>query len=459
MNTFIFDIGKTNLKAVVVDDKGDTVWQQQTANSAKTDGDYLAIDCEFHWTWLKQQLSNAFKTVGFHRINISTHGACAALVDEAGDLVLPVMDYESPLPEQTFNSYQQYRPPFEQTRSPRLGLGLNLGAQLHWLKEQYPEAFARTANLLMYPQYFAFLLSGEACHEITSLGCHTDLWDVKDHVYSSLVEHLGLKQKCPPLRPAISPIGRIQPCLANELGLDLSIDIFPGVHDSNAGLARYFYSDLDTPFTVISTGTWIISMAVGHSIDTLKESRDMLANIDIHGVPTACARFMGGREYQRICEALPEQSTDITQQIRAMIQSGIHIGLGIEAGSGPIAQGAGKVTVLDRDGQPIESEGLPGDALATLYLARMINLELTLLGSEGAIIFGSIAQKNPWLVRLIAQLRPQQTVLASPGDASTVTGAWCLTRWQEACPSSLNQWTKIAPSTFEGLEAYATIKT
>ena len=198
MHTFIFDIGKTNLKATVLNTLGDVVWQNSVVNNSSEEGDYLSIASDTQWQWLQQQLQRAFSDVGFGRINISTHGACAALVDEHGELVLPVMDYESPLPEQMAETYDALRPPFTETFSPKLGLGLNLGAQLHWLKHQYPEAYRRTTHLLMYPQYFAYLLTGIACHEITSLGCHTDLWNTRDNCYSSLVEALDLNHKCPP---------------------------------------------------------------------------------------------------------------------------------------------------------------------------------------------------------------------------------------------------------------------
>ncbi len=62
------------------------------------------------------------------------------------------------------------------TGSPTLPMGLNLGAQIHWQARRFPDAFAKTRHILMYPQYWAFRLTGVAASEATSLGCHTDLW-------------------------------------------------------------------------------------------------------------------------------------------------------------------------------------------------------------------------------------------------------------------------------------------
>ena len=43
-----------------------------------------------------------------------------------------------------------------------------------------------------YPQYWAFRLTGVAATEVTSLGCHTDLWNPRAGAFSSLVERDGL---------------------------------------------------------------------------------------------------------------------------------------------------------------------------------------------------------------------------------------------------------------------------
>ena len=63
-----------------------------------------------------------------------------------GDLALPVLDYEHDGPEQLAADYDAARPPFAETGTPRLPIGLNLGAQLFWQARAFPEAFARVGN-------------------------------------------------------------------------------------------------------------------------------------------------------------------------------------------------------------------------------------------------------------------------------------------------------------------------
>src|SRR6185437_7817399 len=83
-----------------------------------------------------------------------------------------------------------------------------------------------------------------------------------------------------------------------------------GLHDSNAALhaARGLPELAGGPFAVVSTGTWVVSMAVGGAGPVAYDpAEDMLANVDVDGRPIPTARFMGGRDYESwMGEALGE---------------------------------------------------------------------------------------------------------------------------------------------------------
>nr|WP_199178698.1 hypothetical protein [Acidimangrovimonas sediminis] len=76
-----------------------------------------------------------------------------------------------------------------------------------------------------------------------------------------------------------------------------------GIHDSNASLLPYLKGH-EAPFAVVSTGTWVIAMAIGgrmsRNIGNLDEARDTLVNVNALGAPVPSARFMGGREYEAL---------------------------------------------------------------------------------------------------------------------------------------------------------------
>lgn len=448
MYTFIFDIGKTNIKGQVLDDRGSPVWSRATRNRSEAGADYLQFDIDGIWNWLLQTLSEAAAGFSISAINVSTHGACAVLLDVAGELALPVMDYEFDGLVVQGENYSAVRPPFAQTLSPGLAAGLNLGRQLWWLKCRFPRQFEQVSAILMYPQFWTWKLTGIAVNEATSLGCHTDLWEPAAGRYSSLVRALDIERQLGSVVSAVSPVGSLSTELAQSLGLSASCRVYPGVHDSNASFARHLYCAPEERFTVISTGTWIVCMCNNGSLDALSDTRDMLANVSVLGQPIACARFMGGREFELISReaAQPGEAAACAADIEGLVKGGVFALPPFERGSGPFrhAGAAG--------GRIVGGEG--SAALATLYLALMIDYELDLLRAGGTVLFGSIASKNPLLCALVAQLRPDLLLQSVDDAASTITGAWCLTRWRVPAPAGFGDRSAVKPTTITGLEAY-----
>jgi hypothetical protein len=174
----------------------------------------------------------------------------------------------------------------------------------------------------------------------------------------------------------------------------------------------------------------------------------MLANVDVLGQPIACARFMGGREFEEICRLTAANLDD------ALSEPDIEILLREQVFPIP--------PFVPRSG-PFRNSVEPGRIMpatpaargaATLYLALMLDYELSLLGSTGSALLGSASRKNPLLCSLLAQLRPHQDILVSNDDASTVKGAWCLTRWQRRMPGPFYQFEKVQPASVPGLLAY-----
>lgn len=448
LHTFILDVGKTNLKSCVVNDRGEIVWKTQVRNPPAIRGDFLAIDVDAIHQFLLTSLQSAAGRFPVGAINISTHGACAVLLDPNGDLLFPVMDYEFDDFGAHSVEYNSARPDFSLTYSPKLGGGLNLGRQLWWLRAMFPERYANLDCLLMLPQFLVWTLTEVAVSEVTSLGCHTDLWEPTSHRLSGMALLLDVDRKMPECVPLTEPVAVVRPDLAARLGLPNSCWVYSGVHDSNAGLARYLNCGLDTPFSVISSGTWMITMAVGGEVNQLQESKDMLCNVSVLGQPVPCARFMGGREFEDICACrkVPTKGEVTVGQVQVIVDTDVFALPPFRAGSGPFGSRKQNPKIIGHPQHP--------RALATLYLALMLDYELTLLGSEGPILVGSLYQRNPVLCRLLAALRPQQMVLASPQEASTVMGAWQLTHWSHAKTFGELRLEAVPAETVGSLETY-----
>jgi sugar (pentulose or hexulose) kinase len=439
----VLDIGKTNAKLALIDATGHVLAEQRRANVVLNDGPYPHLDTEGIWNWMLDVCRGFAQLAEVSAIVPVTHGATAALVSASG-LALPVLDYEAQLPGV---DYDALRPAYTETWSPSLPAGLNLGRQLAWLAQRFPNDFARTRHILMYPQYWAWRLSGAATSEVTSLGCHTDLWDPLRQDYSSLVDRMGWKSLMPPLTRAWDSLGSLRPEVASATGLPAHCQVLCGIHDSNASLLRYLnqarIGDMLDTRTVLSTGTWMIAAAFGARLDGLCESADMLANTNALGQPVACMRFMGGREFGAIAGPDPQACTEV-DLARLLARGTLALPCFAETG-GPFAGSSGRIA------GPEPATAAERYALATLYCVLVTDYCLDALGASGPIAVEGSFTANPWFGALLAALRPQQAVSYSDDASGTTCGGWLL-RYRDGVPPGAS--TRIEALDLPGLHAY-----
>jgi sugar (pentulose or hexulose) kinase len=417
----VFDIGKTNAKVVILDaTTGAEIAALKTGNAVLVDGLYPHYDIEALWHFALQALAGFAVTPGFDAVSITTHGACAVLLDQHGDLALPVLDYEHPYDEAIRAGYDRLRPSFAETFSPRLSVGLNLGAQLHFLKTAFPDDFARVATILTYPQYWAWRLTGVAANEMTSLGCHTDLWLPGSAEYSPLVDRLGIRSLLAPIRSAFDALGPISAPLAAEIGIAANVPVYCGIHDSNASLLPHLVGR-PAPFAVVSTGTWVVNFAVGGDMARLDQSRDTLANVDAYGRAVPSSRFMGGREFEVLSKTIGEVSNEAAEQaLSAAVERGIMLLPNVVPGSGPFP---GQAMRWLNDETATAAERM---AAVGLYLALMTAACLDLIGADGSIVVEGPFALNRIYISALACLTGLD-VVALPGSTGTSLGAALLT--------------------------------
>lgn len=391
----VIDIGKTNAKLALFDLKARQEIDRLTMpNRVVGGGPYPHYDVEAIWDFLLSGLGRLGAAHRLDAISVTTHGASAALLDGSGGLALPVLDYEHDGPESLAADYDRLRPAFAETGSPRLPNGLNLGAQLYWQSRQFPQDFARVARIVTYPQYWAFRLSGVLANEATSLGCHTDLWSHAAGDYSTLVDRMGWRALMPPLRRAGDCLGPLRSDLADRTGLPQGIPVYCGIHDSNASLYPHLLAQTP-PFAVVSTGTWVVCLAIGGQRVELDPARDTLVNVDALGRPVPSARFMGGREYELLDVSLPAAPT--TGDESAVLRAGAMLLPSVVAGCGPFPGqamrwvDAGALTNGQRH------------IAISWYLGLMSATCLGLIGADGPIIVeGPLAANRAYLDMLSA---------------------------------------------------------
>lgn len=431
----VFDVGKTSSKIVLLD--GVTLKQidvTRIANVVAAGPPYPHIDSDAQWGFLCAGLAAFQSKHGVDAVAITTHGATAALVDERG-LVLPVLDYEFEIPE---SDYDQFRPAFDQTYSPNLPNGLNLGAQIYYQKSALPAAFSKAKHILTFPQYWCWRLTGEARSECTSLGTHTDLWRPESGVFSAMALEMF-----PGLFPALAPAGEtyaLTPEAARQTGLKPGTPVTCGIHDSNASLLPWL--DAGEALSVISSGTWTIVMSLGGSLESLDPDRDMLANVDAYGRPVPTARFMGGREFDLLTRGAntPFGMTDA----EAVISDNIHALPGQVQGVGPFPNAPGG---WSGNAPEFSAQRM---AAATLYLALMSQTCLDLSGATGPIVIEGPFAGNRLYAQILSALT-QRSVHLSSDATGTATGAAMLI--SSARGKGLGA--AVVPAKLAGLEVYA----
>lgn len=411
----VIDIGKTNAKLALVDRAAMVELAVLTRPNRVLPGPpYPHFDTDGHWQFMMAGLAQFQASHRVDGISITTHGACAALLGADGALAAPVLDYEHTGPLETAAQYDALRPDFAMTGSPRLGAGLNLGAQLHWLLTRDKRLAGKVAHVVTWPQYWGYRLTGVAACDLCSIGCHTDLWRPGRGMFSSLVTGLGLQDKiAQPLRPD-AVLGPLLPSIATATGLSPDTPVVCGIHDSNASLLPHLLIRTG-PFSVVSTGTWVVCMALGGNAPVMQEARDMLINVAADGRPVPSSRFMGGREYETIRAGRPPIAT--VEDEAALLSDGLMLLPSVVPEGGPFpgrAMGWTKPPGGYTDGCQ--------EIALSFYLALMTAECLHMIGAVGPVIVEGPFAANPAYCRMLAAATGRP-VLRAASQTGTSIGA------------------------------------
>ncbi len=194
---------------------------------------------------------------------------------------------------------------------------------------------------------------------------------------------------------------------------------------------------------MISTGTWVIIMAVDGKGE-LDPNADMLANVNVRGEPVPTARFMGGREYAVLAGDAPVDADEA--DIDRSIASGALALPAFSDQGGPFAARKGVI-----EGETPATPKARA-ALATLYSALMTAHMLRRLDAPGDLIVEGGFTRSPAFAAVLARLMADRRILIAPMSAGAAAGAAMLAHWGEAHPPP-----RLLPArawVLPGLEAY-----
>lgn len=292
----VFDVGKTNKKLLLFDEQYKMAYEEsRQLEEIKDEDGFSCEDVSALTGWIKDSFNRLLKDKRYDikGVNFSASGASFVYLDERLNVLLPLYNYLKPysprLREKFYKTYGGESFVAKQTASPVLG-NLNSGMQLYRLKYEKPEAFAKIKYALHLPQYLSFVLTGKLWSDITSIGCHTNLWDFKKNKYHSWVKKEGIGPKLAPIMNSDGIAGYISENIPAGIGL----------HDSSAALIPYLIS-FNEPFLLLSTGTWCITLNPFNHIplSDYELQQDCLCYLSYKGKPVKASRLFAGYEHEQ----------------------------------------------------------------------------------------------------------------------------------------------------------------
>lgn len=444
--TIVLDVGKTLSKLTLWSPEGRLLERRARANEpVETAAGYRGLDAAGIESWLGATLRDFARISQVGAIIPVAHGAAAAWLGESG-LLQPPLDYEQAIPSAVREAYDAQREPFALTGSPALPNGLNLGAQLHFLETLRGNPTARGSRLVPWAQYWSWLLSGVASADVTSLGCHTDLWYPLSGTHSQLSIERGWAARLAPLTPPGAALGTLLSQWAQRTGLAPDTRVHCGLHDSNAALlaARAYPEIAGREATVLSTGTWFVALRTpspdsSPDIQSLSDTRDCLVNVDAFGKPVPSARFMGGREIELLAEGrridAPEEQPALLRAAPTVLARGIRVLPTFTPGSGPCPKAQGRwVGVPGNDSERL--------AAVCLYAALVADTALDLIGARDRLLIEGRFARCELFARALASIRPNTAVYIAHAESDASFGALRLLNPDIPPPSLL---ARVAP--------------
>jgi sugar (pentulose or hexulose) kinase len=415
----ILDIGKTNKKCFVFDEDYRIVSEEsaQLPETTDEDGDPCE-DVKLLEAWVLSSVEAVLrdKNLDVRAFHCSAYGASFVCLDKNGRPLFPLYNYLKPFPEALQQRFFEGCGGAEkmalETASPVLG-HLNSGLQLYRLKHQKPADFEQVEYALHLPQYTAGLVSGRVCSDLTSIGCHTMLWDFSRNDYHDWVAREGILSKLAPIEAfdtANHVVFKGKSCIAGV-----------GLHDSSAALIPYLESFRE-PFVLISTGTWNITLNPFNDapLTPAELAQDCLCYLTPAGKPVKAARLFAGFEHEQLAHKIAADyrlASDFYKNWKFALKKQADIG---ESGTGTTASFTEETK--DRAESKAKLEYLRG--MEHLVRKQVASTRLV-LGAEAPkrIFVDGGFSKNELFMQLLADAFPETEVYASEVAQATALGA------------------------------------
>lgn len=267
MYSLCLDCGATNVRAMVVDEKGVIAGKASQPNATlpgAENPEFHVWDADRIFTQLSEcavQALNGLDADKVRAVTVTTFGVDGALVDAEGRQLYPVISWKCPRTAEVMKNIGKYISQEELDRISGVGaFAFNTIYKLVWLKENRPELLEKAHAWLFISNLLAYKLTGVMATDRTMAGT-SQLTDLETGDFSGLIlDRLGLRRGLfPPTVDAGETIGLLTPEAAAGMGLPAlaAVPVISAGHDTQFAI---FGSGADRDQPVLSSGTWEILM-------------------------------------------------------------------------------------------------------------------------------------------------------------------------------------------------------
>ncbi len=254
-----FDFGASSGRAMLATYQDGKISMQEIHRFSN---DTVIVNGTMYWDILrlffeiKTGITKAVNQGGFDAIGIDTWGVDFGLIDKHGRLIGNPVHYRDTRTENTYKDVFNIVPKEEiYSKTGIQFLRFNTIYQLMHLKLNEPEVLENAEKMLLIPDLFAYMLTGEMKAE-ASIASTTNLYNAYTRDWDfELIQKLGLPKK---LFPPIIKSGEVYGMLSDEICEELGCAKVPVIavaeHDTASAVAAT--PSTSDGFVYISCGTW-----------------------------------------------------------------------------------------------------------------------------------------------------------------------------------------------------------
>jgi len=268
-----FDVGTTSVKTALFDRQGRLLAKAiKNYELATPHADWVEVDPSLYWRAVQEGFRDTLKAARIDPKQVRTISGCSQgetliFLDRRDRAVRPAMVWldnraraETAELKREIGTEEFYRTTGCTDIEPTWSVLKAL-----WVKRNEPEAFARTAKLLLVEDYIVYLLTGRFCSTPTLLHSSGFL-DIHARKYwSRTAGYAGVEGLLPEIVEAGSVVGRLKRELADELGLVREVVVVKGAMDQT--LSNIGAGNLASGIVTETTGT---AMAIGVTADSVE---------------------------------------------------------------------------------------------------------------------------------------------------------------------------------------------